>query len=240
LGVVPSLIMIAARRPLALRTPNQSLSYFSPGSVTPLRITFDNKSNLLSNFGVEQLYEISSRNGYSRGMDNFRGFATKSYTAQITAANVLAQLTNKTQGPVYCIKPAMDLSLDPRLSEGCTANINLQVTMDILNDFGANTVGELIIVVVNDGVISTVSGSTYVNSALMDSKDVVGVKSSQKGCTSNELSAYLKEDFSQSASDALASLKEGMGSKMGSGAASGGAKSGGGKGKMPDLDSLLF
>ena len=248
LGVVPSKIYICARRLLSSRNPTQSFSYFNHGSETPLRVTFDNKSNLLSNFSVAQLYEMSKRNGYERGYNNFLGYSGKDFGGTtLTVANVLTQLRLYTQGPVFVINPAQDLSLDARLSEGCTSNVNMQVSLNIKNNFGANVAGELVIIVENQGILTTVSGSTYVNSSIIDSRDVVQVKSTQKGYSSNEVQKAKGSNVSQSNSDALQSLidlKGGGDSKMGSGASSGGAMSGGGARsggkKRSELESLLY
>jgi hypothetical protein len=248
LGVVPSRIFIAARP--VQRAKTQPFGFMQPAGPSPLQVTFDNKSSLLSELTVEQLYHISKRNGYNRGLDNFRGYGTKAYDA-LVAANTANPQQIFTQGAVVILDPALDLSLDSRLSTGCTANINLQIRYSAFRRAAqpiavAAQAYELIIVIENDGCLTTVSGSSYVNSALLDSRDVVEVKSKQKGCSSDEVAAYQEENWSASKSDALASKMEHM-SMKGSGAASGGAYSGGegygarsGGKKEPDLDSLLF
>jgi hypothetical protein len=241
LGGIPSRIYIAARVPQSDRLSTDSFSYFGVGSDTPLQITFDNKSNLLSNFNNDQLFQMSLKNGYNRGADSFRGFATKAFAGG--GAAVQANLSQVfTSGPCYIINPSLNLSLDSRLSNGCTANVNMQVRLSVKNNLAVPKNCELVIITQFDSAISTVSGSTYINSVLMDSRDVVNVKSSKGGCTTNELERIMGRDSSQSFSDALATLgcDKGMkGSAVSGGSQSGSARSGG-KSKSSDLDSLLF
>lgn len=237
LGVIPSRLFVFCRRKLTDRTAAKSFSYYNHNTATPLSITFDNKNALLNSHSVEQLFLISKKNGYAKGINQFRGFATNPLAGPV--ANGLNPGIVYTQGPVFIIKPE-DLSLDPRLSAGCTANVSLQVTMQITNNFGeaVDVSGEMIIIAQNDGVMSTVSGSTYINSTMMDSKDVVSAKTSQKGCSSDELANIMSKNMSISSSDALGILGD-ISQKSGSAMSGGGSRSGG-RSKASDLDSLLF
>jgi len=101
-------------------------------AIERVSILFNNESGLLSNCGVEDLYEISARNGCNLS------FPAWSYY----------------RGSVLKLRFGVDIGLPDYLSAGCQTQASIQITVDYKNASSSSFTGELYTVFRNVGTFS--------------------------------------------------------------------------------------
>jgi hypothetical protein len=123
------------------------------------------------------LWRLSTRNGSNQTWEQFTGFA-----------NVVSGITPTlvpTGGSMLVLNPAYDLSLPDYISPGSLGNYNLQFNLTVLNQFGTTITPEIVIICVNDGIMTTTQGvsSTYTGiltkQLVLDSKSMRAIPSTK-------------------------------------------------------------
>lgn len=171
---MPSKIMIVARKPMALQNATDSASFLT---ITGVSVNLNNASGLLSSSSQQDLWRISTRNGSNQTWEQFSGQAlrvTGDYAAAATGTYLVP-----TGGSMLVLNPVYDLSLPDYLSCGSLGNFNLQLQINVTNQFVDPINPEFVVVCVNDGILTTVQGvsSTYTGiltrQMVMDAKQMV-------------------------------------------------------------------
>jgi len=85
------------------------------------------------------------------------------------------------------LSPAIDLSLNSTLANGSTGQFTLQVNLTVLNNGSADAAPEVIIIAVNSGILTTVAGSSSLQTGLLNSQIVLDA-SMKKGVSSSQVS----------------------------------------------------
>jgi hypothetical protein len=176
--------------------PDLLMVYIKPNSKGPtqldtyvpisnIQVTFDNFSNLCSNFQQFHLYESAVAAGVDMDYSQWRGFtqaavpsvAIKTYASTTTGYPLTFALQNATQtsgGPIV-LRMAHDVTLQPGLAPGCLGNFSLQVRVTVDNthkffDYLSGFV--LTIVAINTGFFETTRGQSMIRKTILDAADV--------------------------------------------------------------------
>ncbi|MHA2087293.1 MAG: phage major capsid domain-containing protein [Promethearchaeota archaeon] len=202
LEVVPDKLLVYVRRPLSSQNARTSDSFLT---IKKLSVTFGNKSGILSNIEQVQLWEMSRRNQSNQDYYAFKGLVNKS----ISSAPFIADIP--TAGSVVCIDPTYDLSIDSSyVSAGSIGQFNIQIDIDVENNFPEVIKPEIVVVAIRAGMIVTSAG--------------------QSTLTTNVLSAAIVTDTIENDKEPMGSLSYKRlvgGAGEGSSLPSGGARSGG-------------
>lgn len=182
LDKIPDKILVFIRRPINVSGPLTSDSFLP---ISGVNITFNNASGLLSTFSQQQLWRMSRKNGCKQSWLEWSGYASQlpapganPYTAaQANAANVVG-----TCGGVLVIDPALDLSLQqPYLTDGSQGQFQLQMQLTYTNQSADTFNPEIVVVIFNSGLLSTVAGNSQLFTGLADMKTVMSVVDEEKG-----------------------------------------------------------
>ena len=188
LSVIPKYIYICVRRSnRSLINANadirQSILCSQPDSyarITNLRLNWNNQSTLFTNATIEQLYEISRRNGY---VNDFTGFSA--------AKLAFNEGTNGGRrfmygiGSVLCFEVGKNIPLEKGEAPGCPCMKSLQIQVDgqwMSRNFSeANMEGlspelELVIITQTPGIITVDRSGAYKKVAVINESDVNSAK----------------------------------------------------------------
>ena len=175
LNQIPDIFIIALRKPLNTQTITDP-NIFYP--IKNISINFNNASGLLSSATQQQLWEMSRDNGVQQSWLEWSGRANSYYsTLDNTAITNVSQLMKLTAGSVLVINPAKDLSLPPNLSNGCIGQFNFQIDVTGINYTSVDVIPELVIIPVNSGVFTTISGTSSITTGLLTSQTVAAIAS---------------------------------------------------------------
>jgi hypothetical protein len=174
LNQMPSKIIVIARKPMATQTPYDASVFLT---IAGISVNLNNASGLLSSASQMDLWRLSTRNGSNQTWEQFTGYA-----------NVLSGVTPAlvpTGGSMLVLNPAYDLSLPDYIAPGSLGNYNLQFNLQVINQFATTITPEIVIICVNDGIMTTTQGvsSTYTGiltkQLVLDSKSMRAIPSTK-------------------------------------------------------------
>ena len=128
LSSIPKYLYLFARR---RDDDNSFLTSDAFPSIEKIAVTFGNQNNLLSGATVEDLYEISRRNGLNVDYQGFR----------------------KYRGSVICLEFGKDIGLEEDESPGLNGSYNIQVQATFRNRCASIFKGEMMMLVINTGTV---------------------------------------------------------------------------------------
>ena len=161
------------------RAPSQ-LDQYIP--ISKASITFDNFSNLCSNFKQFNLYECGFAAGLNMDWHQWRGWTqgAGNSIAMTGAKNDSMSYTStgytQLSGGPLLLRMGQDIALQPGLAPGCLGNYSLQVTLDVDNSKGFfNYVSNctVTIIAINTGFFETVRGQSMIRKTILDQADVL-------------------------------------------------------------------
>jgi hypothetical protein len=170
LNQIPSKFVIVVRKPMNSLTAKDANAWLAIQGVS---INLNNSSGLLSSASVFDIYRFSKRNGSSQSWSEFSGQA---WNNKVVGGVVNGALV-ATTGSVLVIDPALDLSLPDWLSNGSLGNFNLQMTLTCANQFGETITPEIVIMCVNDGLMTTTQGVSSIYTGILTRELVMSAKS---------------------------------------------------------------
>ena len=151
--------------------------------ITSARVTFDNFSNLCSNFTQQHLYTCTQAAGIDISWLEFQGYANNAGAGN-TAALV---------GCPLALRMGTDVTLSPGLAPGCLGNYSTQITVDLDNTRGYFSTGGLFpatsftmtIMPVSSGMFETCQGSSTIRRTILNTSDVISVTSTNSLTTAH-------------------------------------------------------
>jgi hypothetical protein len=200
LSSIPDFLAVFVKPTVRGQTQNES---YMP--IENIGVTFDNYSNLCSNFTQEDLYACTAAAGLDMDWQQFRGYTTTLTPTGLPAVSNSAdpswfdcrtptQATQLSGGPLL-LRMGQDIPLSPGLAPGTLGNFSVQLNLRLDNQHGffdyllglnANNNATVIIMAVNSGFFETVRGQSAVRKAILNSVDVEAA-STQAGVTSSHL-----------------------------------------------------
>lgn len=222
LGEIPDLIALGVRKSynnMSARDPEYTLP------LSNISVTFNNRTTLLSNTSVDQLYLMSKRNGLKNvDYHQFRGF-TQIFNAGYVAGANGASNTLYTAGSYILLNPSKDLSFSNAFISNCsTGQFNFSFNCTATNNSGFNIASvEMVVVLIYKRLLTTSAGKSSVKEPAFTMQTVQQTIDSRKEAVepANEQSML------------LGGMKRGRIVAKG---VSGGARSGG----MNKLDALVI
>lgn len=170
LNQIPSKFLISVRLPQSLQTIANPSTFLT---IRNISINLNNASGLLSSSTTQNLWKISKRNGSNQTWQQYSGVAQR--VGAYTAGNY--GITNTpTGGSVLVLDPALDLSLPETLSNGSLGSYNFQAQVTVFNQYGYQIQPEVVIVCVNDGIMSTNQGTSTTYTGILTRQMVMDAK----------------------------------------------------------------
>jgi hypothetical protein len=170
LNQIPSRFIICVRVPIGLQTPANTDSFLS---ITGISINFNNKSGILASAQSVDLYNLSVKAGSTQSFNEWNGYQTVNNATTGVVANgasvpvTYLQRYVPTIGSLFVLD-AVDLGLEDYLSSGSLGQFNLQMNVQVRNQFPYSIVNpELCIICCNEGIFSTIAGSSSVMTGLL-------------------------------------------------------------------------
>jgi len=202
LSSIPDLLAIYVKA--NVRGQTQQENYIP---IERIGVTFDNYSNLCSNFQQEDLYACTVAGGLDMDWQQWRGWTNSTFTTDIpfgsestgTMSSMMdlrksGKVVQMSGGPLL-LRMGQDIPLSPGLAPGTLGNFSVQlnITLDNTNGFysyltkmSANANATIIIMAINSGFFETVRGQSAVRKTILNSVDVEAA-SVQSGVTSSHL-----------------------------------------------------
>jgi hypothetical protein len=168
LNQIPDLILICARVPMSSQNWNYSSSFLS---IRNISVNFNNASGLLASAQVQDLYNLSFRNGSSQSFYEFLGEASVNDNATGTVDTVA------TTGSLLVLNPVYDFSLPSYLSASSLGQYQFQFQLDVYNQYDfAVEAPEICIVTINSGIFATQQGTSQIFTGILTKEQVLRTK----------------------------------------------------------------
>jgi hypothetical protein len=219
LNQMPSKIVLIARKPIGSQSCNDPSTFLTIKSVS---INLNNASGLLSSASAQDLWRMSARNGSNQTWAQFSGVATGISANYVAPSNGI--LTVATGGSMLVLDPALDLSLPDYITNGSLGNYNLQVQVVLLNQYGETITPEIVIMCVNDGIMTTVQGVSSTFTGIITKQMCLDAKA-MKGIPSVEESRMVGGKMANMSAIRHPRFGMSVGGVMSAGAVSGGGRS---------------
>ena len=224
LNQLPDYFIIVVRKPMNTQKITDS-STFLP--ITNISVSLSNSQGLLSNAQQVDLWKMSVRNGSSQSFEEFKGVAS-------SGLGPVPERT-LTTGSLLIINPALDLSLPSYLSNGSIGQFNFTVDISFLNNSMENLKPEVCIMCCNSGTMTTISGSSMIQTGLL-TKDIVVNASSSESMPFNTYSRLIGGNMTDRPLTNVKKLFHSLKKKIISGS---GVRSGGAYSKNSNLDEFI-
>lgn len=170
LNQVPDLIIITVRKPMSTQTIKDTSSFLALSPDNPISFNFNNSSGILSTYSIQQLYELSVKNGSSQTFQEFSGFAQipDNATGGVTRVG--------TTGAMLVINPALDFGLPDYLSSSSLGQYQLQFNINVINQYTTDVTPEICIITMNSGLFATQQGTSQVFTGILTKEQVLNTK----------------------------------------------------------------
>lgn len=201
---IPDMIMVYVKP--STRGPSQMDQWMPINNVA---VTFDNFSNLCSNFQQVHLYECAVAAGLDMDWHQWRGFTQAAqpsailgsasgvgYTTAPYAYTQQSPFTQLSGGPII-LRMGQDISLQPGLAPGCLGNYSLQVTVTVDNRRGFYNYAQnpvLTIIAINSGFFESMRGQSAIRKTILQMADVAAA-TTESGMSKSHLHRLVGTGF---------------------------------------------
>jgi len=175
LNSVNDRILVAVRIPMSQQNIAMSDSFLTIENVS---ISYNNTSGILASATPIQLFQLSKHNGSAQNFVEFGG------EASAMVANGSSGTVNiPTIGSILILNPAMNFNLDPSLSSSSLGQFQLQMSIQVYNQFEFPINPEIILVMLNSGVYISRNGVSEIQTGLLTRDVVLSVKKEEPAGT---------------------------------------------------------
>jgi hypothetical protein len=175
LNQIPSKFLICVRPQMSSQDFSQTSTFMC---IRDVSVNLNNSSGLLSSATTQDLWRMSVKNGSNQTWSQFSGV-----TQAIFAGSSLNETTG---GSLLVLNPAYDLSLPNYISNGSLGQYNFQINLTIYNQFGSALVPEIVIVCVNDGILTTSQGTSTTFTGILTKQLVLDTMGQKAMSSSHE------------------------------------------------------
>ncbi len=206
LNMIPDKLIIFVRKALGDQTVNDTDSFLA---IRGISINFNNQSGILSSASVSDLYRYSVESGSNQSFSEFYGLAS------VASSNASAGVTYiPTTGSLLCLSFADHIQIaDSYYSAGSLGNFQLQINLNVVDQFAGSNVGangyEIVVVTVNSGLFALERGTASSYQGILTRSDVLAT-ASQEAYSGNEIKRMVGGGFE----DTLNSVTGKVGSQM--------------------------
>jgi len=167
LSSIPKRIYIYSRNSTQtlLSSPTYTDTY---ASLVSISCNINNRSGLLSQASVQQLYKMSIENGCSMTFEQWSGNRLYGATDFVN--------TIGTVGSILCIEMGKDIALPADQAPGMIMNMNMQFTLNFINNSSINMVPTLYIITIEEGVMNIVHQQTAFEIGVISPADILNAK----------------------------------------------------------------
>ena len=201
LNQIPSRFIIVARIPPSLQNAAMP-DIFLP--ITNISINFNNKSGILASGTQMDLYNLSVKAGSSQSWQEFQGVTTTTLSTTpssitivdaalpqtVSLAPTYATYQVPTTGSMLVIE-SVDLGLEDYLSAGSLGQYNFQCNVTVANYLPYSVQPELCIIVCNEGMFSTIAGSSSIQTGLLTKEMVLRTKEQEPAADSESFRRFV-------------------------------------------------
>ena len=189
LNQIPDKLIVFVRKPIGTQTPNDPDAFLPIEGIT---INFNNQSGILSSAKATDLYRYSVENGSNQSWYEFYG------EANVPSANGTGSRV-RTSGSMLVLEFGKDIQItEDFYASGSLANINLQVSLTVRNNTGANLNAipnwEIVLITLNSGVFVCERGTSAQFTGILDKQGVLEA-SSQTPYSMNEMRRMVGGSF---------------------------------------------
>jgi hypothetical protein len=168
---LPDYFIVNVRKPMSQQSVKDSSSFLRINNIS---VNLNNTSGLLSSATAQDLWRISVNNHSTQSWAEFSG-----QSAVANNATGLGSLVSTT-GSLLILSPAYDLSLPDYLSSGSIGQYNFQFNIGVTNIDADPVTPEIIIICVNSGIFTTLSGSSNIYTGILTKQMVLDAKTSEE------------------------------------------------------------
>lgn len=168
---LPDYFIINVRKPMSQQSVKDSSSFLRINSIS---VNLNNTSGLLSSATAQDLWRISVNNHSTQSWAEFSGQSSVANNATGLGSSV------STTGSLLILSPAYDLSLPDYLSCGSIGQYNFQFQISVTNIDADPVTPEIVIICVNSGIFTTLSGSSNIYTGILTKQMVLDAKTSEE------------------------------------------------------------
>lgn len=179
LNQIPSRFIIVVGEPVGTRNPAYTDSFCS---IQGIQINFNNKSGIFASATQYELYsKIAVPSGSTQTWEEFRGWAVSSDALQGVATNgdviptTYRRKNVPTIGSILVINSEL-LGLPDELAGGSLGQFNLQMNINVENYLPYAVQPQITIIACNEGIFSTIAGSSTIMTGLLTKEMVLSTK----------------------------------------------------------------
>lgn len=178
LNQIPSRFIIVVGEPVGSRNPAYSDSFVS---IEGISINFNNKSGIFASARPQDLYNISVASGSTQSWEEFVGWAVSQDIGNGVATTtkstpVVYQVRDvATIGSIFVVNSEL-MGLPDELAGGSLGQFNLQMNIQVANYLPYKVQPQITIIACNEGIFSTIAGSSTIMTGLLTKEMVLSTK----------------------------------------------------------------
>jgi hypothetical protein len=179
LNQIPSRFIIVVGEPTGSRNPAYTDSFLT---IEGIQINFNNKSGIFASATQYDLYsKIAVPSGSTQTWEEFRGWAVSTEALQglAVAGDVIPTTYERknvsTIGSILVINSEL-LGLPDELAGGSLGQFNLQMNISVANYLPYSVQPQITIIACNEGIFSTIAGSSTIMTGLLTKEMVLSTK----------------------------------------------------------------
>jgi hypothetical protein len=171
LNQIPDKLIIQVRNPL------QNTAWGQPDAflcIKGISVNFNNQSGILASATQQDLYRYSVENGYNGSWQEFSGFSTVPDPTTGFARKIPAS------GSLLILEFGKDIQLtEDYYSAGSLGNFNLQLNLQVYNQFPYDISPEIVLITINSGVFVNERGTSSTYTGILTKADVLSASAQE-------------------------------------------------------------
>lgn len=171
LNQIPDKLILQVRNPLSATKWGQPDAFLVIKNVS---ISFNNQSGILASATQQDLYRYSVENGSNQSWQEFSG------SANVPDAGTGVGKKIALSGSLLLLEFGKDIQLtEDYYSAGSLGNFNLQINMEVQNQFSYDITPEIVLITMNSGLFVNERGTSSTYTGILTKQDVLEASAQQ-------------------------------------------------------------
>jgi len=171
LNQIPDKLIIQVRNPLNSTAWGQPDAFLC---IEGLSINFNNQSGILASATQQDLYRYSVENGYNGSWQEYSGFASVPDPSTGFPRRI------PTSGSLLILEFGKDIQLtEDYYAAGSLGNFNLQLNLQVYNQFPYAIAPEIVLITVNSGLFVNERGTSSTYTGILTKSDVLSASAQE-------------------------------------------------------------